>query len=254
MVSALVITALVGLTIAAAAHLLSRPDVRRTLLLSDVPDRPLAFGSGMAWLAVRTEDGMAVASQLGIPAVQLANWNSGLGTIYDERLGAARLYITPPVKGWTFVVGLSLPHPVGPAFVDKLSPLLLKLGSAFPDVQYYFAYPAIDYFAWARVANGKIVRAFAVSDAGIVWNKGKISKEERALGLRLFELRGVKGRSGDAGGELVLYPTEPHVFEIARGWSVDPMQLGSGSVSPVLGLMADAPLSWAAERARKSAA
>ena len=82
-------------------------------------------------------------------------------------------------------------------------------------MQYFFSYPPLDFYAWARVCDGRLQRAFAVTDEGIVWNKGRASKEERDLGLKLFELRGVEGRSGDAGGELILHPTEDHVMRLA---------------------------------------
>lgn len=218
------------------------------------PDTPAPFGYKMAWLAVRTEDTAALAELIDLKNGLNANWNSGIGTVYDDALGASHVYLTPPVEGWSFVVGLTLPHPVGPAFVDKLTPLLLSLGKHFPEVQYFFTYPLIDFFAWARVKDGKLRRAFAVNDEGIVWNKGRITPEERALGLRLFEFRGVRERQGDAGGELVLYPTEDHVLQIAKGWSIDPTtveELRSGSGC---GIVARAPAAWCSERRRKKAA
>ncbi|MBZ0211724.1 MAG: hypothetical protein K8F92_19020, partial [Hyphomicrobium sp.] len=120
-------------------------------------------------------------------------------------------------------------------------------------VQYYFSYPPIDYYAWARVKDGRLVRAFAVSDEGIIWNKGRPSKEERALGLKLFELRGVRGRKGDAGGELILHPTEDHVMRLANRWSIDPTILCEEHAPVGLGYIAVPPHGWRAERLRKAA-
>ena len=218
------------------------------------PDEPRPFGYKMAWLAVRTEDTSALAEFLGLKNGGAANWNSGIGTVYDDALGASYIYITPPVDGWSFVVGLSLPHPVGPAFVDKITPLMQSLGQRFPDVQYFFTYPLIDFFAWARVKDGKLARAFAVNDEGVVWNKGRITPEERALGLRLFELRGVQERQGDTGGELVLYPTEDQVLQIARCWSLDPTQVESLETVDGCGVLATSPSAWCSERRLKKAA
>ncbi|MCH9808269.1 MAG: hypothetical protein K0U74_11105 [Alphaproteobacteria bacterium] len=222
--------------------------------LDDDPDLPKPFGYKMAWLAIRTEDAEAVAQSLGLQGGVASNWNSGIGTVYDDGLGASHVYLTPPVNGWTFVVGLSLPHPVGHAFVDKLTPVLLSLGTRFPEVQYFFTYPLVDFFAWARVKDGRLSRAFAVNDEGIVWNKGRISQEERALGLRLFEIRDVRERQGDAGGELVLYPTEDHVLQIAGGWSVNPTQLEKLSSADGRGMVFRAPSDWCSQRSRKRAA
>ena len=162
------------------------------------------------------------------------------------------VFVSPPVDGWTFVVGLPLPHPVGRAFADKCTPLLLDLGAQFPEVQYYFTYPLIDFFAWARIKDGRLVRAFAIGDEGIVWNKGRTTREEKALGLKLFELRGVRGRKGDAGGEIILYPTEDHVMRIAAGWSLDPTMLGEAPAEASIGYVGLAPLRWRPERLRKT--
>ncbi|MEQ1647311.1 MAG: hypothetical protein ABL898_01895 [Hyphomicrobiaceae bacterium] len=230
------------------------PRMATTRIVYDVaPDFPVGFGYKMAWLAVRTRDTMAVVDALGVLDAEPANWKSGLGTVYDDKLGETRVFISPPVNGWTFVVGLPLPAPVGRRFTDKSIPFLLDLGSRFIEVQYFFSYPIIDYYAWARVIGGKVARAFAISDDGVVWNKGRPTKEEKALGLKLFEFRGIRGRKGDAGGEMMLYPTEEHVIEVASKWSIDPTSLERMPASEGLGVIARAPSSWRAERISKAA-
>jgi hypothetical protein len=221
---------------------------------SRTPDRPCPFGYSMAWFAVRTRDTAAVVGVLGLSATQPSNWQSGIGIVYDHNVGAAHVFVSPPVNGWTFVVGLPLPHPVGPAFNDKFTPLLSQLSARFIEVHYYAAYPTIDFFAWARVIDGKILRAFAIGDEGPVLTIGKTTSEERRLGLKLFELRGVKGRKGDAGGAILLHPTEAHVMRLASRWSIDPVQILAGQrTKPALGIVGTAPGHWRTERARKAA-
>lgn len=245
---------MVVVTIALAAAWLAPQIAQGRVLFDTAPDPPAPFGYKMAWLAVRSRDTLAVVRALGVVDPQPSNWNSGIGTVYDERLGENHVYVSPPVNGWTFVVGLSLPYPAGRAFADKSTPFLLELGRRFIEVQYFFTYPLIDYFAWTRIINGRLVRQFAVGDEGVIVAKGKISPEERALGLKLFELRGVKGRKGDAGGELILHPTEDHVLRLAHRWSIDPTQLEKMSAAPAqIGYIALAPVSWRAERLRKTA-
>ncbi len=249
MISVLAISGLIGLTIALALWMSMRATSPSVIFDRD-PDLPTPFGCNMAWLIVRTENTSTLARILGLEERTPANWDSGLGTVYDSELGETRVFVSPPVGGWTFVIGLPLPHPVGKTFVDKLTPLLLRLSGEYSEVQYYATYPLIDFFAWMRVVDGRLARAFAVGDEGIIWNKGRISKEEKALGLKLFDLRGVNGRKGDAGGEIILYPTEEHVLHIARGWSVDPSVVDHYDAMPGLGIVAKAPSSWRAERAR----
>jgi hypothetical protein len=248
----IVIAAMIGLTVAAAVWLTWQTADQR-VVLEALPDRPCAFGCSMGWLAIRTANPQALISALGLVEPEPCSWNSGIGAVYDDRLGVTHVFVTPPVQGWTFAVGLSLPHPVGRGFVDKCTPLLVGLAGEFAEVQYFFSYPPIDFYAWARVRDGRLVRAFAVTDEGIVWNKGRTSKEERDLGLKLFELRGVQGRKGDAGGELIMHPTEDHVMRLAHRWSLDPTTLHIGSSGAELGYIALAPAGWRAERARRIA-
>ncbi len=249
----LVVATLIALTVAIAALWLAPRMAAGRMVFEDAPDPPKAFGYKMSWLAIRTRNGEAVLDAIGLVDPVTANWNSGIGAVYDERGGENRLFVSPPVNGWTFVVGLALPHPMSRSFVDKWTPLLIRLGARFPEVQYFFTYPLIDFFAWARVLDGRLVRAFAVADEGVICNKGKPTREEKALGLKLFELRGVRGRKGDAGGELLLYPTEDHVMRLAHGWSLDPTRLETLESAPGLGVVGFAPSSWRPERLRKSA-
>ncbi len=247
------IAILLALTIAIAACVLAPRIAEGRVVFDIAPDRPAPFGFKMAWIAIRTRDTERVLDVLGLVEPQPCNWRSGIGTVYDDRLGENHVFVSPPVNGWSFVVGLPLPYPVGRSFVDKCTPLLLDLGSEFIEVQYYFSYPLIDFFAWARIIDGKLVRAFAIGDEGIIWNKGKPSKDEKSLGLKLFELRGVRGRKGDAGGELILYPTEEHVMRLASRWSLDPTRIDAVAAAPATGFIAYAPVTWRPERMRKTA-
>ncbi len=251
--TAVIIAVMVAATIAVAAYYLAPRMGGGRVLFSAQADPPAAFGYDMAWLAVRTRDTAAVVSALALEDPQPCNWNSGIGTVYAPDLGENHIYVSPPVNGWTFVVGLPLPHPTTAAFVDKCTPLLVTLGGRFVEVQYYFCYPPIDMFAWARLVDGRLLRAFAAGDEGVIWNKGKTTREEKALGLKLFELRGVRGRRGDAGGEMILHPTEDHVMRLASRWSLDPTRLNAGSAPPATGFIARPPAAWRPERLRAAA-
>jgi hypothetical protein len=249
----LTILIFVLITIAVAAFGLAPRIGEGRIVYPATPDKPVPFGYQMAWLAIRTRDTSAVIECLSLTEAQPCNWNSGIGTVYDTRLGQSHVFVSPPVNGWTFVVGLPLPQPMGRSFADKAIPLLVDLGGRFSEIQLFIAFPPVDLFAWARLIDGRLVRAFAVGDEGIIWNKGKTTKEERALGLKLFELRGVRDRRGDAGGPLILHPTEDHVMQVARKWSLDPTKLTSNSAPQAMGVIARAPARWRVERLRKSA-
>ncbi len=241
-------------TVATIALVMAPRMAEGRIVFNTKPDRPCPFGYRMAWFAVRTRDTRGVVEALGLTQMQSSNWRSGIGSVYDDKIGETHIFVSPPVNGWTFVVGLPLPHPVGAGFVDKFTPLFEGLGSRFVEVQYYLAYPLIDFFAWARIIDGKLLRAFAIGDEGIVLNIGKTTKDERSLGLKLFELRGVKGRKGDAGGAIILHPTEAHVMRLAGRWGIDPINIERAPKSePTLGVIGIAPAHWRPERMRKAA-
>jgi hypothetical protein len=244
---------LVAVTVAIAATRLAPQMAEGRLVFDHEPDPPQAFGYRMAWLAIRTRDTGAVIDALALEQSETANWASGLGTIYDAKLGADRIFVSPPVNGWTLVASNALPHPASRRFIDKSMPLLMGLSERFVEVQYFASYPQVDFYAWARVIDGRLLRAFAINDEGMVWNRGRPTREERAMGLKLLDVRGVKGRKGDAGEEIVIYPTEQHLMQLASKWSLDPAKLSASDASPGLGVIALAPASWRAERLTKAA-
>lgn len=247
------IAIMVALTTIIAGLLLAPRTMKRAPALQATADRPRAFGYKMSWLAIRTTSTPDVIEALGLTDLTVANWQSGIGAAYSDVLGNTHVFISPPVQGWTFVVGLPLPPPLGLRFHDACSPFLLGLGGRFNDVQYFFSYPPIDYFAWARVIDGRLVRSFAASDEGVIWSKGRTTTAERTLGLRLFDLRGVEGRQGDAGGHLVLHPTEDHVMRLAAAWSLDPTRIETVPARASSGYVGRAPAHWRAKRVKHAA-
>jgi len=249
----LLIFAFVALTVVVIAYVVAPRTATARVAIDTEPDLPRSFGVDMAWIAVRSEDRDAIVAALELKATTAANWNAGIGIIYDAALDDAYVFVSPPVKGWTFVAGLPLPLPPARAFVDKLTPLLMQLGRQFRDVQYFASYPVIDFYAWARVERGRIVRAFAMGDEVVIWDRGRLTREEKALGLKLFEVRGIRGRIGDAGQSIILYPTEQQVLRMASGWSVDPSMLERLARNPGAGLVAPAPPCWRAQRLSKAA-
>lgn len=250
----LLIFGMIGITVAAIIYVVI-PGLERPgkVVLASEPDTPKPFGPSMAWIAIRTGNTERVTSLLELDTLADANWDAGIGTIYDARLSDEHVFVSPPVKGWTFVAGVPLPLPVGRAFVDKLTPLLARLSSQFRDVQYFAAFPDVDFYAWARLERGRMVRAFAIGEEGVIWDRGRLSPQERALGLKLYEVRGIRARKGDAGEGIILHPTQEQVLRLARGWSLDPSVLDRIEGSAGIGAVARAPSAWRSERIRKAA-
>ncbi len=247
-----IIVVMIIATVAVAAFVLAPQIGEGRIVFSQEPDLPKPFGYGMAWLAVRTRDSHLVVEALHLDEPETANWDTGLGTVYSPEIGAGHVFVSPPVNGWTLVAGPGLPQPLGKNFADKATPFLLDLGTKFIEVQYFASCPQVDYFGWARIIDGKLVRAYAIGDEGTLWNKGKPTKEERALGLKQFDVRGIKAKRGDVGGELLMYPLEEHVMQIAQKWSLDPTRVNEAGAGPALGVIGHAPQHWRPERLRQT--
>ena len=168
------------------------------MVFATTPDRPCPFGYKMAWIAIRSRDTGAVAAALGLEATQPANWRTGIGSVYDDTLGQTHVFVSPPVNGWTFVVGLPLPHP-GRGRRSSTSACRCSRGSAtrFVEVQYYIAYPPVDLFAWIRIVDGKVVRAFAIGDEGVILSQGQHHQgraDAGAQAVRTARRQGPQGR------------------------------------------------------------
>ena len=75
-----------------------------------------------------------------------------------------------------------------------------------------------DLYSWARYFHGQVNRRyyFCGSENANLWNDGKLTEEERKIGL-------TKLPSGDEGEwEDCIFPDEEIVIEVAKHWGVDP--------------------------------
>lgn len=243
----LVVTTLIVLTFVAAAFWLAPRTLPRAKVVSDTPDRPRSFGDDMAWIAADCENAEDVAVALGLDLhARPANWATGLGAVHDPETANDTVFITPPVDGRVFIVSQALPIPLGGRFIDNVTPLLCHLSGRFDGVAYIANFPLIDHFAWARCRAGNVTRAFATTEDGKVWDEGKLTPEERALGLKLFQVRGIRERSGDAGGELILQPTIGQILQVATAWRANPMSLDADDLPVGCGLLVPVPAAWRA--------
>ncbi len=215
----------------------------------------VAFGSSMAWLAIKSDDPDAVIAHLALTACRTVDWPAGLAALHARRSSDSAIFVTPAVRGWVLVAGHALPQPLGPGFADKTTPLLAELSETFGEAQYFLAYAPLDCFGWLRAIDGRVRRAFAIGDEGPIWDVGRMTSAEHALGLKFYELRGVDARAGDGGGAMLLSPTESQVTALAGRWSIDPTTLSAGSDNQTAtGTLGHAPLTWRPQRASRQAA
>lgn len=217
---------------------------------------PCAFGYRMAWVAVRTRDTARLINMLDLGDVRSVGWSDGIAAVYSDRGGLDRVFVTPPVDGWSFVVSLGLPLPMGDAYVDSASRLLERLSDVFGRVAYFVSYPGLDFFGWALADDGRLVRCFAIGREGAVWNRGAVTADERTLAAEFFGLTEVgRPTSGIGLAESVdgpdpapLHPfREKDVVALARAWTVDPTALDErGDLDRGIGYVGVVPRAWRA--------
>ena len=224
---------------------------------STEPDEPQSFGFKINWLAVRTEDGRAVADALALTSVKQANWRAGLAGAAGVRRagGPVLVFVAPPIDGWTLVIGGALPYPNdvgGSAAATRIGrqfrQTLLALAGRFDDVQFFGSHRVMDFAAWAKAKDGAVLRVFSWvgADGVVLANEGPQTVEERRL--RLLDL---SGRDPLAAADHIFErlededekaaPDEEDVLRLAGHWSLDPSVLEERGLPTGLGLVGQLP-------------
>jgi hypothetical protein len=155
----------------------------------EAPTGPVPFGYQMAWLAVKTVKPVDLVSYLGMDERRQVNWAQGIQAVYDrkEMLRATLVFVTPPVEGWTLVVGWwTLPD--DRHSLENIARMVKDLSSAFGETQGFASYQIPEYHHWILAVNGNVERSFAyIGERGEVWaNSGTITEAERGSGTRRY--------------------------------------------------------------------
>lgn len=199
-------------------------------------DSPCDFGRKASWLAFQTTNSHAVITALALTDIRASDWKHGIRSACGLGYKPGIVFVTPPIKGWTLVVGgVAYLHTTGDG--DHCTPILLKLGNTFSDIQYFGSDRQVDFSAWARVVNGDMVRAYSyMADTGLMINAGLATPEERALGFGKFgDDQTEPLRFRRRGRSCVVSPSEDDVLNLAGQWSINPTLLSSLELEPSLG-------------------
>jgi hypothetical protein len=166
------------------------------------------------WLAVKTSNVLAVQNALGLHHPKPCSWSEGLAA--DEKL-----FIAPPVKGWTLVMGSCLPEPAQD--VDACFLFVLRLSHKLGQVQLFSASSILHHHAWVRAEHGRIVRAYAWA-ARTIWNQGARTAAENELGLKCFDYADpIQTSSFEHTDEIAANVDK--VPQLAARWSLDPASI-----------------------------
>ena len=135
-----------------------------------------------------THDIEAVVKHLHLTNIRKANWHTGLHAAYSSQHD---VFVSPPVQGWTFVVGCAFPDIGRGKSPHEFTRYLQNIGAHFEDVQYFGTHRVVEYQAWARVKNGQLIRGYAyLGEQGeTLWNEGENTPEKDEICCEFFDER-----------------------------------------------------------------
>ena len=229
-----------------AAHLAARPVAAEDdpqgapkRVISIQPDMPVGFGYEIDWMAVKSSDTEAVARHFGVAGSgEAANWQSGLDAVYDREGPFA--FVTPPVDGWTLVVS-NLHFAQSFGALARVKGVIAAASHKFGECQYFGSYRVVDFAAWHRSVNGRLIRGYAyVGWEGVITaNEGAVTAIEQELGFG--EITGLSPdevldlayeAEEDPEHAKTRLPNEEDPLRVAAAWSINPMMLGERTDLP----------------------
>ncbi len=173
--------------------------------------RLIPFPLPQRWLAIRSSNTAHLRGALAL---------RGSGPTWSEAMARAQersLFLSAPVDGWTLVIGGALPDPE--VDVDQLYRFLVDLSRETGEVQFFTSDRVLGFHGWARLRDGRVLRGY-VWAGETQWNEGRMTLDERLLGLRCRDY----GAEVEplAYGELAAEHTNAErVPLLARQWGID---------------------------------
>ncbi|HTI69068.1 MAG TPA: hypothetical protein VMF06_03840 [Candidatus Limnocylindria bacterium] len=169
------------------------------------------FPAPSRWLAIKSMNTEYLRDILGVGDAP-ASWSDAL-----SRFRERRLFVSPPVDGWTLVIGGGIPDPA--LDIDASFRFLVNLSKATGEVQFYHMDRVLNFHGWGLLRDGKVVRAYDWAGETL-WNEGRMTLDERLLGMKCRDYADSPEalRYGEIPSEL---QNTERVPLLARRWSLD---------------------------------
>jgi hypothetical protein len=199
-----------------------------------VPDTPVSFGYKCNWLAVYTQDTQKLADLIHLREVHSCNWKNGVEYAYEDRV-----FVSPPVDGWSFVVSKhQLPFAENAESVNLLKMMLIELSKEFSQACYFGTYRVVGYDCWMKAVDGNIERAYSLVDGSNIIVEGDPTPVEMKYNLINTLSEEAENDPNYFDRKDIRYPDEDLTMEVAGGWAIDPQTLEDRKdVLPALGLV-----------------
>jgi hypothetical protein len=148
------------------------------------------------------------------------------------------VFITPPIDGWTLVVGDAVVPGVEDPHGDWRNNLI-ELSGRFDEVQLFATLRTVGLHAWARMRAGSVERAYCyIGESGeVAYDEGEQTAAERDLGFDFGDPDCPEAEDEAYWERDNLFPDEDSVMALASKWSVSPVELSEQSAPPGLGFV-----------------
>ncbi len=170
------------------------------------------------WLAIKTRNPAMVQAALKLHRATPCSWEEGLVEARENKL-----FISPPVSGWVFVVGVGLPEPSED--VDVCYRFLTHLSRKLGHVQFFSVNRVLNHHSWALLENGRVFRGYAWAGSAL-WNQGPQTSAEKELDIVCFPYA---SDSNAFTSRESLSNNCDKVGQLAGRWSLDPNTLTPSS-------------------------
>ena len=203
------------------------------VVVNDTIDKPVAFGYKCIWFAVKTTDQKGVAEIIGLKNVVASNWEHGIKKAYE-----ASVFITPPVEGWTLVVGWGLPSGDSVESLEEVKALANKLSRKYGEAQFFGTHRVVEYHCWLKSINGKTERLYSYlgeSGENIAVEGEPTAFEDQYNFINTLSAEAQNKSYFDR--EDLDHPNEELIMEIAGAWSINPQLIENNNTIQGLGLL-----------------
>ncbi|MEV6384649.1 hypothetical protein AB0M31_35180 [Streptomyces sp. NPDC051773] len=200
---------------------------------------PLIRACWLSWLAVATVDQAELVKTLGLKDAREIAWAAGVELIdevaHDEEEPFSIVVVTPPMQGWTLIVGpyFGLPYPLQ---TGHLTDLCRELSAHYGRAQLFFHSEQNDGEAWLIAERGRILRRWISEYPELALG------EPFGVERRLLDAYGITGKpedlapGSDLAGDWAATWGDCWATTVAEESSVDPTKAGAdtGSINGML--------------------
>lgn len=174
------------------------------------------FNHPSRWLAIRSGNPQLVQAALSLINPEPCSWEEGLSAAHEHKL-----FISPSIRGWVFVMGSNLPEPADD--VDRCFRFIMELSRKLGHVQLFSVNRAVNHHAWVQSELGTVIRAYAWAGKTL-WNQGAMTRAEVDLSLKCFGYGDGEERVDYGRPDPAALNTERLPLLAAR-WSIDPTSI-----------------------------